>query len=290
MRRSEANSAISSEVRSDIHASIVGSSSSRRNSRHIIVPRSGSPGPVGTLDHGTEIEPLLPGDHHEPDVAVFGRVDTGEHHHPGGDTWAAGNGEVGGRVHDHGEAVGLERADVDQLTRAPPVGDPAVPRREVAHRGDHARFPIPDPVRRQAAGRCRSCRAARAPGPRLERGLGRRLRRPRPVEPEGRDGEDGGVWRGFGDSEGGARAGSPAVSRRTTPPRGRRASSSRTRSRSSARSGSTRTDCFEQARNWNTAPSSSSGIVAPVAVHRRSGSPSGSSTLITVRRRRPAPW
>ena len=57
------------------------------------------------------------------------------------------------------------------------------------------------------------------------------------------------------------------------------ASSALTKSRSD--SGSATTLCFEHARKLNRAPSSPGLISAPDADHRRSGSPSGGSTLMT---------
>ena len=59
------------------------------------------------------------------------------------------------------------------------------------------------------------------------------------------------------------------------------ASSACSRARSSPLSASTTTLRFDALRKLKSAPSASGGITAPEADHRRSGSPSGDSTLIT---------
>ncbi len=57
--------------------------------------------------------------------------------------------------------------------------------------------------------------------------------------------------------------------------------SSCTPSMAAASPGSTTTLRFDEARNANSAPSSPWGMAAPEADQRRSGSPSGASTLTT---------
>ena len=163
---------------------------------------------------------------------------------------------------------GLEHRQVDQLCGA---AHPRGQRRRAGVRAGEVVADLPADEYRCPVGR--SAAEADDPArPRLQRELGGRTVRPRPVQPERRDRRDGQMRMDAVDLGGCERDVGHVEPRDHTTAS---ASASSALTKSTSVSGSATTLCFEQARKLNSAPSSPGSISAPDADHRRSGSPSG---------------
>ena len=261
-------------VRSAIQASMVGVERGAVEEERPVLH------PLGMADHHAEVQPLLPGPAPEPDEPVAGRTDAGRRHEPlpahrpaqlvverhrvvgeahrqrlehrHVDELAAGAGAPTGRqrpdgAEEPGEPLPDLAADEDRGTVGPPRARPTIP-------PDHA-------------WRVNSVAALSLHGP---------------SRPNGRDRRDDQVRMGPQQLAGvQRRPAPPAASPATRPPRRPTPSSACSAARSPASVPSTTTLCLEAPRKLNSAPSSSAGIAAPEADHRRNGSPSGDSTLMT---------
>ena len=275
----------------------VGDPEGRRQVEHVLHGVLGDPGvdrrrqrrsieeegrilhPLGVPDHGAEVEPLLPRPAPETDQAVAGGADAGRGDEPAAAHRASELVVERHRVVREAHRQGFEHRHVDEL--AVRARTPA--RRQRPDRAEDAGDPLPDLAADEHRGAVRSpaARPTIAPDHACSVNSVAGLSRQGPSSPKGV--MDVTVRCGWTRR---ISCGAKAVCSTTREPRDHTtasadASSACSNARSSARSHSTTTLCFDAFRKLKSAPSASAAITAPEADHRRSGSPSGASTLIT---------
>ena len=275
IRKADARSSTSSTVCSAIQASMVGASAVRSRKSDGSSIHSG----CSTID--AEVEPLLPGPAPEPDQPVAGRPDARRRDEPASPHRSSELVVERHRVVGEAHRQRLEHRHVDELAARRRCADPPPGsrsrrrRRRATPRSGHRRTPAHGRV-------CPRASPTIAPDHACSVNSVAALSLQGPSSPNGVI--DVTIRCGCARKDLAGRQRRVLRHRRAAGPDdgvGRRQQRLQRREIVRRSSPSTTTLCFDALRKLKSAPSASGGIAAPEADHRRSGSPSGDSTLMT---------